>query len=729
MAGELIVEVKIGGAIDPALGKVFSQIESQIGTLESYASRIGQALKWATQEALPLATAVKEANDTALRSAQPLLGVLEDIRRKLSEHMGLLPGLIKEYGRLGRSMGGAQLPGAGHQASQQTSPPPGAIVLEASKTVFDSTKSTVEKFATYESIVSDLVIKGEKDPDKRGSQTKEVNKLVAQISAETSLGKTEAAGLLWNMLNEGMNLSSTLQQGVLAARFSESQGVDAATVAALFRTLLSNGVTSDQLPGLLNKLVHQAGKGSFGVADSAKAIIRIMPQSEKGGVEAATRIAAILQMKAEPTGNFYEVLSGTQESFLEYRREGKSEPTGDRFGQMYMPPKDAVPNHISIDLEARSNTLATKAKEQQTSEERLVLAMGAALKPIVSMWMTVVTDATNVLSAAVEEMKSAVTILAGVVLGGAGLVKLLGLAAQGLMVWGAGKALAASTGAEGALSRFVPFFSSVLPLVLAGGKAVDTYQNATTFKEKSQGYGEAAGMAIGGVVVAVAAKRLGPLGPFVSALVSVGVANAFGYAGKLIGGWVGDVFGEDTERMDGSDRQSHASSAIVTPLAARPGTLTTPPETELPALRQLMGIDGSSSGPVWQSPSPTVRAPGDSADISNGFLGQSMSNQRYLPAPVAASETGDVVRFMFPDSPSATVLPASESSLQSLARVAPAQQNFTVSASIPVNVQGNIGDPAEFARMLQPEIQRMFTNIAARTSTGGHLYDDAAFTA
>lgn len=725
MAGELIVEVKIGGAIDPALGKVFSQIESQIGTLESYASRIGQALKWATQEALPLATAVKEANDTALRSAQPLLGVLEDIRRKLSEHMGLLPGLIKEYGRLGRSMGGAQLPGAGHQASQQTSPPPGAIVLEASKTVFDSTKSTVEKFATYESIVSDLVIKGEKDPDKRGSQTKEVNKLVAQISAETSLGKTEAAGLLWNMLNEGMNLSSTLQQGVLAARFSESQGVDAATVAALFRTLLSNGVTSDQLPGLLNKLVHQAGKGSFGVADSAKAIIRIMPQSEKGGVEAATRIAAILQMKAEPTGNFYEVLSGTQESFLEYRREGKSEPTGDRFGQMYMPPKDAVPNHISIDLEARSNTLATKAKEQQTSEERLVLAMGAALKPIVSMWMTVVTDATNVLSAAVEEMKSAVTVFAGMVLGGAGLVKLLGATAQGLALWDAIKALL-GLGAGGR-SGLLPILGRTAPVVAGGLEAIDTYQNANTFKEKSEGYGKAAGMAIGGVIGAGVGAMIGPAGLVFGTIIGTMLGGA---AGKLAGGLIGDAFGESTERAtDSSDRHSQASSVNAPPLAGKPGILMTPSETELPALRQLMGIDGSSSSPVWQSPSPTIRTPGDSADISNGFLGQSMSNQRYLPAPVAASETGDVVRFMFPDSPSATVLPASESSLQSLARVAPAQQNFTVSASIPVNVQGNIGDPAEFARMLQPEIQRMFTNIAARTSTGGHLYDDAAFTA
>ena len=65
---------------------------------------------------------------------------------------------------------------------------------------------------------------------------------------------------------------------------------------------------------------------------------------------------------------------------------------------------------------------------------------------------------------------------------------------------------------------------------------------------------------------------------------------------------------------------------------------------------------------------------------------------------------------------------------QGSAATTPVSQYFTISPSIPINVQGTIADPADLVRQLAPEIQRLFAELAAQANRANQMWDTPATT-
>lgn len=752
MAGELSIEAKSASVVDPLVGQAFTQIERQVARIETLAQRVGDALRVTTQSALPLATAFKASNDAATESAGKWQAALGEIGKRLSGQMEILPRLTKAYEGLGKAMGAARLPAAGQPLSeiQQSR----SKVIDTSQTVLKSASSSVDQFAGYEGIISKLVLQGEQDPRKWAAQRGKVEAQVARMTYGTSLSKTQAATQLWGMFNAGMDLDELVPQGRLAARFTDGQQVDEGVTAGLFRTL-SNGQSTEDLERLLNQIIGQVGQGKFGIANTAEAITRLLPQVG-GAPEDAVRLAAILQQESKKTGNYNDVLSASKALFLEYKRQdGSSLADAGRYGQAFMPQKTdgSAPNYIEDKLEGRRQTLEWQQDARASSNERVSIGVGGALAPIYSHWTNLMTKGANILGVVVEQLSGVVTVVAGVVAGAAGLVTALAAVAKGKallgavrMVFGGPGNVVADAGktalrsrvevgdskpgvwartrqAAGKVGTLVPDFlrpSNIpgwqkLTGRLLGGigsvaMAVDTYQNAGSAKEKSEGYGEAAGTLVGGLLGAV----LGPLGAIAGGYIG-------GELGKSAGRKINEIWGEDSKK----------TVSLTPPLAQLPGadagkllTVIKEPGPGTLLLKNTGEAGGttSGSGQGTSDLAPVIPLRGAVIDNSRAALGQ-YGGEHVLQAQRPASfENGDVVRSLAGASPTAPVLPGPDSAT-SLVVAATSPQHFAVSPTIAINVQGSLNDPAEIIRVLQPEIQRMFNGFAAQANSGGQVYD------
>ncbi|MEE1924282.1 hypothetical protein V0R50_19650 [Pseudomonas sp. 148P] len=744
MAGELRVEMIIGGAVDPTLGQAFSQIVQQIAQqvdqVESLALRIGDALRLTTQSALPLATAFQTANHIAVESAGKWQAALDDIARKLSGQLDLLSALTKAYADLGKAAGGIRSPAVAQPSEKDSAR---EKITDASQTLVKSASSSVDRYAHYEGIVTKLVRQGETDPSKWEEKKAAVEAEIGRMMYATSLGRTEAASQLWGMYDAGMTLDASVSQGRLAARFSDGQQVDERVTSGLFRTLTTNGVSGEQLENVLNSMIDKSG--NFGVGNTAEAVTRLLP-ALGGGPEDVARLVAILQQEAEKTGNPVEVMSAARARFLEYKQAGGSQAADlQQYGQKYMPTTSVAPDHIQSRLEDRKQTLEWQQKERESSSERLSVGIGGALAPIYSTWTNVMTQATNLLGVVVEKLSGVVTVLGGVVVGAAALVTGYAAFAKGKLLLDAGKAVlgpqgkvlteawkrsdvpGSSTGAWARVKQAARTVDSFVPDGLRPTKAskwgggiagaiggafmaAETFENAETGREKAEGYGEAAGTVVGTVL----GGFLGPVGAIAGSYVGAVV-------GKSVGRKINEYWGDDGKKNpENADPSSSEASVAGTPqlgaAAKEAGGGPSIPAVQQPTDREPGdAVRATGSTPAERPASQTPGA--GSGQPGAAFGGQSAPAALQL----AGREPGEVVRSMA-TSTATPALPATVGPTNATITNTTSQQ-FSVSPSISINVQGIVTDPAELARVLEPEVQRMFAGLATRANTGGEIYD------
>lgn len=226
---------------------------------------------------------------------------------------------------------------------------------------------------------------------------------------------------------------------------------------------------------------------------------------------------------------------------------------------------------------------------------------------------------------------------------------------------------------------------AALAVIEAGYKIKDTYDNATTRDEKAEGYGEAAGGLAGTLAGAAAGAAIGSAVPIIGTVVG-GLLGAYlgSLGGDALGGYLGkSFFGGD----DGLKK--------------------------MPDAGPLMMVNAGKDIPPVLSDIATSFAPkGDGSLLMPGAV--------KVPGPV----DGDVVRSLV--SPPASSTPAAVS-LMALPSKPPApkiEQKVDISAPIQVTVQGDVKDPAQLARELQPYIAQQQREITQQLESR-KLYDDA----
>ncbi|WP_339469372.1 phage tail tape measure protein [Pseudomonas sp. EL_65y_Pfl1_R83] len=226
---------------------------------------------------------------------------------------------------------------------------------------------------------------------------------------------------------------------------------------------------------------------------------------------------------------------------------------------------------------------------------------------------------------------------------------------------------------------------AALAVIEAGYKVKDTYDNATTRDEKAEGYGEAAGGLAGTLAGAAAGAAIGSAVPIIGTVVG-GLLGAYlgSLGGDALGGYLGkSFFGGD----DGLKKMPDAG-----PL--------------------MMVNAGKDIPPVLGDMATSFAPKGDGSLLMPGAV--------KVPGPVG----GDVVRSLA--SPPASSTPAAVS-LMAVPSKPPApkiEQKVDISAPIQVTVQGDVKDPAQLARELQPYIAQQQREITQQLESR-KLYDDA----
>ncbi|ROL86565.1 phage tail tape measure protein [Pseudomonas protegens] len=219
----------------------------------------------------------------------------------------------------------------------------------------------------------------------------------------------------------------------------------------------------------------------------------------------------------------------------------------------------------------------------------------------------------------------------------------------------------------------------LLSVLGSGLKVADTYQNAKTRDEKAEGYGGAAGGLAGSLVGAKMGLAAGAaLGSVVPGL------------GTAIGGAIGAAIGGTVGYFGGDALGSYAGKAMF----GSDDSLK-----RMPAAGPLMMVNAGKDIP------PVL------GDIAKSFkTGQT--------PPVM----GQVVRSMGSAAPSVAV-PAMLKAPEPAKQVPKVDQQFAFSPNLQVTVQGDVKDPAQLAREVEPYMRRMFDEYS-RQAAARQLSDE-----
>ncbi|SED12408.1 Phage-related minor tail protein [Pseudomonas saponiphila] len=214
----------------------------------------------------------------------------------------------------------------------------------------------------------------------------------------------------------------------------------------------------------------------------------------------------------------------------------------------------------------------------------------------------------------------------------------------------------------------------------SGLKIADTYQNAKTKDEKAEGYGGAAGGLAGAMIGTKAGLAAGAaigsivpgLGTAIGGAVGAAVGGALGYwGGDALGGYAGKA-------MFGSD----------------------------PGLKRM-----PDAGPLM------MRDAGKNIPPVMGDIAKSFSPRQAPPV------MGQVVRSMEAAAPSAAVPAMLKAPEPAKALPPKVDQQFTFSPTIPITVNGDVKDPAQLAREVEPHLRRMFDEYG-RQAAARQLSDE-----
>ncbi|MDH0133541.1 phage tail tape measure protein [Pseudomonas asiatica] len=225
---------------------------------------------------------------------------------------------------------------------------------------------------------------------------------------------------------------------------------------------------------------------------------------------------------------------------------------------------------------------------------------------------------------------------------------------------------------------------------LPGGKLVDavpavldTALNAETRDEKAEGYGGAAGGVAGAWAGAAAGAAIGSVVPVIGTAIGGAIGMALGgLGGDALGGWLGKkLFGENKPEQ-----------VAVVPLEAKQA-----PKPEVPAIGAAVVAKVPVVAEVAKSDAAPQQAP--------GAVVRELVKTAPPPPPLQ-----EVAKAAAPAKPAAKI-----------------DQAFNYSPSSSIVVQGDVKDPAQLARELEPYNRQQFElfmrEVSGREATK-LLYDD-----
>jgi TP901 family phage tail tape measure protein len=252
---------------------------------------------------------------------------------------------------------------------------------------------------------------------------------------------------------------------------------------------------------------------------------------------------------------------------------------------------------------------------------------------------------------------------------------------------------------------------AILAVAQAGYQAYDTYENAETQDEKAEGYGKAAGGLAGTLAGAAAGAAIGTAVPIIGNIVGGLIGGYLGYmGGDALGGFAGkEMFGTPDSLKKVPDagplmmvNAGQNIPPVMGDIAHSFAPVPVVKDMVQPQPKMLPLLTGAALVPqaAHDSTKPTQVLPPlvPAPPVSRPLLPERES---------AATALGDVTRAL-----SQPVSPAVPAMLAPPAAAKPqstkVEQRFDIQAPLHVTVQGDVKDPAQLARELQPYIDQQW---------------------
>jgi len=283
---------------------------------------------------------------------------------------------------------------------------------------------------------------------------------------------------------------------------------------------------------------------------------------------------------------------------------------------------------------------------------------------------------------------------------------------------------------------------------LPGGKladvvpgALDVALNAETQDEKAEGYGGVAGSMAGAWAGAAAGAAIGSFVPIIGTAVGGAVGLALGgLGGEAFGGWLGKkLFGEDKAPDAAEDKpQTQEAPKVEVPQIGAAVQPKAPAIGE--AVRAKPPVPAEDK--LQAKPAPKVEVPQIGAAVQPKAppaveapaIGEAVRAKPAAPAEAPAMDAkpeaapGAVVRAMVKEAPPPAPLPeVAKSAAPAKAQAPKLDQTITFSPTNTITVNGDVKDPAQLARELEPYNRAQFERFLRETAgrqVATPLFDD-----
>ncbi len=302
---------------------------------------------------------------------------------------------------------------------------------------------------------------------------------------------------------------------------------------------------------------------------------------------------------------------------------------------------------------------------------------------------------------------------------------------------GGGKGGGARGGGGGPSVGSVVKGTAVIAIAEAGYKAWDTYQNAETQDEKAEGYGQAVGGLAGTLAGAAAGAAIGSAIPIIGTMVGGLVGGYLGYmGGDALGGFAGkELFGTPDSLKKVPDAgplmMTNAGQNIPPAMGDIARSFAPVPVVKdmvqpQPKMLPLMTGAAPSSQATIDSAKPVMAVPVPLPAPKQVLPASSQippAPKQLLPErEPAGAALGDVTRALtHPVTPSVPAMLAPPAAAKP--ESTKVEQRFDIQAPLHVTVQGDVKDPAQLARELQPYIDQQWRQSTQQLQNRS-LYDE-----
>ena len=260
MANKMALGLVIGGAVSSSVGAAFKDVESRVKKLSEQGKK-ARVLQSTIGETMRLRDEWRKSHAAGEKGASALLNRLEKnlgVLRKEGVEVGRL---AKEYDRLGRAGRSAELKLKGHnqitQGKEQVKSGVARGVAAAGMVAV-----TAKTSADYQAIIRDIAIKA---GVARTAEEADMSRSIIQTSRDVGMGRNEVADVVNELVGAGMDLKQAMAFAPVAAKFVVGQGSSGVDTAKMIQALQANAKITDPkvLEKALEAVAYQGQAGSF----------------------------------------------------------------------------------------------------------------------------------------------------------------------------------------------------------------------------------------------------------------------------------------------------------------------------------------------------------------------------------------------------------------------------------------------------------------------------------